>query len=46
MIFFWPHHLVCKILAPWLGTEPGNMAVKSLSSNHWKFPTFYFKNIF
>ena len=45
-VFLWPHHLVCRILVPWPGTEPGNMAVTLLSSNHWKFPIFDFKNNF
>ena len=39
--FFWPHRMACGILVPQPGIEPGTMAVKMLSPNHWttrKFP--------
>ena len=44
--FFWPYHRVSGILVPQLGTEPGPLAVKARSLNHWiarefsKFDTF------
>ena len=44
--FFWPYHRVSGILVPQLGTEPGLLAVKARSLNHWiarefsKFDTF------
>ena len=44
--FFGPYHRVSGILVPQLGTEPGPLAVKARSLNHWiarefsKFDTF------
>ena len=33
--FFWPHHVACGILVPQPGIEPGSLAVKAWSPNHW-----------
>ena len=33
--FFWPHHATCRILVPWSEIEPGPLAVKVWSPNHW-----------
>ena len=32
---FWPHHVVCGILVPWPGIEPGPSPVKVQGPNHW-----------
>ena len=32
---FWPHHMACGILVPWSGIDPGALAAKVLSPNHW-----------
>ena len=43
--FFLPHHAACSILVPWSKTEPGPLAVKTWSPNHWtarEFPTCLF----
>ena len=34
-LFVWPYHTACGILVPWPGIEPGPMAVKVPSPNHW-----------
>ena len=31
--FFWPHHLLCRILAPWRGIKPLPAAVEARSPN-------------
>ena len=33
--FFWPYCVVCGILVPWPGIEPGPLAMKVLTPNHW-----------
>ena len=33
--FFWLHHTACRIIAPQPGTEPGPLAVRLQSPNHW-----------
>ena len=43
--FFWPHCTACGILIPWPGIQPGPMAVKVQSPNHWtarEFPNILF----
>ena len=35
LLFFWPHHAACGILAPRPGIEPGPLAVKAQSPKHW-----------
>ena len=42
---FWPRHTTCGILVPWPRIEPGRLAVKVQSPNHWtakEFPTIIF----
>ena len=34
-VLFWLHHMAFGILVPWLGIEPGSLAVKVASPNHW-----------
>ena len=34
-VYFWPHHLVCRILIPWPGVEPWPVAVKAWSPDPW-----------
>ena len=34
-IYFWLHCVAYGILIPWAGIEPGALAVRVLSSNHW-----------
>ena len=34
-LFFWLHHMACRILVPQPGTEPGLSTVKSQGPNHW-----------
>ena len=34
-LFFWPHHVACKILAPQPGIEPVPPALGARSLNHW-----------
>lgn len=29
LLFFWPHHVICRILLPWLGIEPPRSAVEA-----------------
>ena len=47
--FFWPHSVVCRLLAPWLGIEPEPMAVEALTTGlpwnsvqniSWIYPLF------
>ena len=33
--FFWPRHVACGTLVPWPGIEPGPLAVKVQSPDHW-----------
>ena len=33
--FFWPHHVACGMLVTQPGIEPGPLAVKVWSPNHW-----------
>ena len=35
VFFFWPPHVACGILLPWLGIEPGPLALKAQNPNHW-----------
>ena len=54
--FFWPHHIVCRILVPWPGIELVPPAVEAQSPNHWttrEFPSIFifkcinkFENVF
>ena len=40
--YFRPCPTACRILVPWLGIEPGSLAVRAWSPNHWtarEFPT-------
>ena len=47
-------HAGCRILVPWLGVEPGRLAMKAPSPNHWtarelyenKNPVKIFKDIY
>ena len=44
-VFVWPRHAACGILVSRPGIEPGPLAVKARSPNHWtarKFPIFSF----
>lgn len=40
IVRFWLHHVVCRILIPRWGIEPGPSAVKGLSPNHWTVRKF------
>ena len=35
ILFFWPCHVVCGILVPRPGIEPGPPALEAWSFNHW-----------
>ena len=35
-VLFWLHHMAFGILVPWLGIEPGSLAVKVASPNHYQ----------
>ena len=40
---FWPSHAACGILVPQPGMEPGALAMRALSPNHWatrEFPQY------
>ena len=46
LIYFWPRHMACGILVPWLGIEPAPPALEAWSLNHWtarEVPFFFFK---
>ena len=34
-LFFWPHHVACRIFVPLLGIEPLPLAVEMWSPNYW-----------
>ena len=38
--FLWPRHAACGILVPQPGIEPGPLAVKAQSPNHWTSKEF------
>ena len=43
--FFWLHHVACGILVQQPGIEPGPLAVRALSPDHWtarEFPGVYY----
>lgn len=45
-VYFWPHHLVCRIPIPWPGVKPWPVAVKAWSPDPWttrEFPSSVFK---
>ena len=35
IITFWPCHMACGILLPWLGIEPKSPALEAQTLNHW-----------
>ena len=46
--FFWPHRVAYGLLVPRPGIEPGALAVRPPSPNHWtarEFLNFYFLRI-
>ena len=48
-VFFCLHHAACKILVPWSRIQPGPLAEKVTSPNHWtawEFPMFCEKVFF
>ena len=43
--FFWPHYVVCGILAPWPGIKPRPPAEEVQIPNHWttkEFPVYFY----
>ena len=35
LLLFWPYHMACGILVPWLRIKSSSSPVKVLSLNHW-----------